>query len=109
MKYFDESEFTQLLQFDRDKIGCKTMDNINKKNLTGPELKRLKQGDLSYLKLPDTPTNKIHADYLTALNLVEGITNHGLLFSSQEEISPEDDQDIEKQLNQDAMPLKNVN
>jgi len=67
------------------------MNKINKKNLTGPELKKMKEGNLSYLRLPDTPTNQVHSEYLTKLRLVEGITNHGMLFSSQEEISPEDD------------------
>jgi len=46
------------------------------------------------LELSETPTNKSHSEFLFGLESVEGITNHGSLFSAQEEIAPEDDEDL---------------
>ena len=40
--------------------------------------------------IPETPTNKTHTAFLKTLRFVEGLTNHGLLFSTQEEIQPEE-------------------
>jgi hypothetical protein len=109
MRYFDEMEFKKLLTFSKETIGCATMDKINKKNLTGPALKKLKNGDLSFLNLPETPTNEAHSKFLVDLPLVEGITNHGQLFQTQEEISPEDDIDLEAKIHEGIMGLNNVN
>jgi len=46
------------------------------------------------LELSETPTNKSHSEFLFGLKSVEGITNHGSVFSAQEEIAPEDDEDL---------------
>lgn len=74
------------------------MENINSMNLKDDELKMLQRNDLGYLRLPKTPTNKSHPKFLTKLKNVKGITNHGILFSKQEEIQPEEDEDIEERL-----------
>lgn len=52
LKYFDEYEFKQLLNYNKFEIGCETMNSINKMNLTKNELKKQMSGkDLSYLRL----------------------------------------------------------
>ena len=56
-----------------------------------------------------TPTNQEHSKYLEALTIVEGITNHGSLFSSKEEISPEDDEDLTSRINKDFTCLNGIN
>ena len=39
------------------------------------------------------------------LRSVEGITNHGSLFSAQEDIAPEDDEDLEEKLQKEKSQL----
>ena len=85
------------------------MDKINMKNLTDDELEKLKDGDLSYLKLPEAPYNLKHAHFLSSLKIVEGVTNHGLLFQQEEELNPEDDEDLEKKIMNDLNALREVN
>ena len=80
IRYFDEGEFTDLLKFDisKGKDDCETLEMINKKHR------------FSYLY---TPYIKNHCQFLRDLDLVSGLSNHGSLFSVQEEISPEDDKE----------------
>ena len=94
IRYFDESEFKELLNFDFEAIGCKTLSTINKKHK---------------LDLPETPTNTIHSGFLCDLRSVEGITNHGSLFSAQEDINPEDDEDLEEKLRKEMGSLGGIN
>ena len=48
-----------------------------------------------------------HLEFLDKLRNVEGVTNHGLLFSEQEEISPEDDEDLQEKIQKDLLSLNN--
>jgi hypothetical protein len=77
MKYFDEQEFNALLKYNKDDVGCKTMEKVNTTNLSKEERRSFIMGGLDYLRLPETPSNMVHAKYLTEMALVEGITNHG--------------------------------
>ena len=77
MKYFDEQEFNALLKYNKEDVGCKTMEKVNTTNLTKAEKKSYIMGELGYLRLPETPSNKAHARFITDMPLVEGITNHG--------------------------------
>ena len=77
-RYFDEGEYKDLLKYEgRD--NCQTINIIKKKHKTG--LSKLASDDLSYLKLPETPTNQEHSQYLDQLDIVYGVTNHAQLFS----------------------------
>jgi SNF2 family DNA or RNA helicase len=84
IRYFDEGEFTDLMKYDINEIGCETISIISNKHKGGDMLQNV----------TETPTNVVHLDFLDKLRNVEGVTNHGLLFSEQEEISPEDDEDL---------------
>ena len=90
IRYFDEQDYKDLLKFDPDEIGCETMDTIKAKDA---------------MDLPDTPTNDIHTDFLEGLNLVEGITNHGQLFKGEEEISEQDDEDLQERIDKDFLGM----
>jgi hypothetical protein len=52
IRYFDEVEFKDLLNFDINNIGCDTLKFINEKHR---------------LNLPDTPTINSHKEYLENL------------------------------------------
>ena len=57
-RYFDEGEYKDLLKYE-GRNHCHTISIIKKKHKTG--LKKVAANDLSYLKLPETPTNKEHS------------------------------------------------
>ena len=86
IRYFDEGEFKDLLKYDISTFGCETLKNINRRH---------------ELSLPDVPSMNLHRDYLESLEQVEGISNHGMLFSGTEEISPEDDKDLEAKVHEE--------
>ena len=90
VRYFDEGEFADLLKFNPSKTECKTIKIINQKN-----------GKNGEMCLEKTPTLNEHIPFLDALETVQGITNHGQLFQTEEEISPEDDEDLQDKINKD--------
>jgi hypothetical protein len=94
IRYFDDSAFKELLAFKIETIGCKTLSILNKKHK---------------LELPETPTNTQHAQFLGELRTVEGITNHGSLFSAQEDVGPEDDEDLAEKLQKEMGCLGGIN
>jgi hypothetical protein len=49
----------------------------------------------------NTPSNVTHLKFLEGV--AEGVTNHGLLFSEQEEISPEEDEDLQDKIKKDII------
>ena len=53
-RYFDEGEYKDLLKYEGNEH-CHTISIIKKKHKTGS--KKLAENDLSYLNLPETPTN----------------------------------------------------
>jgi len=66
MRYFDDNEFEDLLQFDYNKQGCETINIIDKKH-----------GKDGSLELHNTETLNTHVPFLKDLDVVDGITNHG--------------------------------
>jgi hypothetical protein len=84
--YFAETELKDLLRFPaeyRDRP-CETLAAIKKRK---------------GLELPDTPTNRLHSEFLENMIQVEGITNHGALFSGIENPDQEEDADLEERIN----------
>ena len=71
------------MKFNINTVGCPTLSVLNEKHK---------------LELPETPTNVTHSEFMCNLKSVEGITNHGSLFSAQESIDPQDDEDLEEKL-----------
>ena len=70
-RYFNEGEYLNLLDFDSKEESCETIKILN--SLHGNEM-----------ELVDTPTNKKHVNFLNSIPIVQGITNHGKLFSTDE-------------------------
>ena len=97
IRYFDEGEFTDLMKFDPEQVGSETIEIIKGKHEGGDLLKDIQ----------DTPSNNVHLRFLDGLRIVEGVTNHGLLFSEQEEINEQDDEDLQERLDKDVMALNN--
>ena len=90
IRYFDQQEFKDLLKFDPNEKGCETMKIIKAKDR---------------MELPKTPTNKVHTKFLEKLELVEGITNHGQLFKGEEEVSKEDDEDLQARIDKNFLEM----
>ena len=70
MKYFDDEELVELLQFDEKETKCKTLDLILQKHP---------------IALPETPTLSVHVPFLQVLDKVAGVTDHQSMFSVEEE------------------------
>ena len=75
------------MKFNINTVGCPTLSVLNEKHK---------------LELPETPTNVTHSEFMCNLKSVEGITNHGSLFSAQESIDPQDDEDLEEKLKKET-------
>ena len=78
-----------MLKYDSEKRGCETVEIIQEKHKGGDLLKEVQT----------TPYNVQHLKFLE--EVTEGVTNHGLLFSEQEEISPEEDEDLQEKIKKD--------
>ena len=89
MRYFDQGEFTDLIQYDLDKHGSETVSIIKDKHKDGDLLKEVQS----------TPSNVAHLKFLE--DHAEGVTNHGLLFSEQEEISLDEEEDLQEKIRKD--------
>ena len=76
------------MKFDSDQVGSETIQILKSKHEDGNMLKDIQ----------DTPSNNVHLKFLDALRIVEGVTNHGLLFSEQEEINEQDDMDLNEKI-----------
>jgi hypothetical protein len=70
MKYFDSDELVELLKFDASEKNSKTLELINEKHP---------------FSVPDTPTLSMHIPFLNSIDEVECVTNHGNLFSVEED------------------------
>ena len=78
MKYFDEQDLLELMQFDEKEAQSKTLELIESKHP---------------FQVHDTPTLSTHIPFLKDLELVEGVTNHQSLFSKDEDEEAVEDQE----------------
>ncbi len=57
------------MEFAEDTERCRTVDRINEEH---------------EFEVEDTPTNKVHCEFLKSMDTVYDITNHSSLFSKKE-------------------------
>ena len=69
VRYFGPEEFKELLAFDPNATGGKTLETLNEYN----DVNQADGEDAG--ALPSTPTNDVHKEWLEDLDVVTGIVN----------------------------------